>query len=71
MWPWWVWWWPVVTQQKRECAQAHSRVQLAASQFDEEQRKKQEVDREARHAARNVRMLMGAVLDRLGRKSDE
>lgn len=71
MWP-WMWMWPVMPHRSRaECDQAHDRVQAAATEFSKKQREKESVDKEARHAARNNRMLLAAVLDRLGRRNDE
>jgi hypothetical protein len=56
---------------KRECNHAHKRVSDAADHFDEKRKEKAKVDREARHAARNIRMLLTGVLQRLERRNDE
>lgn len=71
MWP-WLWWWSVMPPHKKdECSRAHKRVEAAATDFDEKRREKGTVDREARHAARNIRFLLAGVLERLERRNDE
>jgi len=55
----------------KACLGAHERVKVAAHELDERHKEKQEIDREARHKARNVRMLMEAVLARLERHNEK
>jgi hypothetical protein len=70
MWP-WLWCWPVMSPGPQgECRRAHERVEAAATEFAEKRREKETVDREARHAARNIRMLLTGVLERLERRHD-
>ena len=54
----------------RGCLNAHERVKVAAQELETQHREKEEIDREARHKARNVRMLMEAVLNRLERRNE-
>jgi hypothetical protein len=54
----------------KNCLSAHERVKAAAQELDNRHREKEEIDREARHKARNVRMLMEAVLTRLERRNE-
>jgi hypothetical protein len=72
MWPWlWLWWWPVMSHRpKADCNHAHKRVEAAVTEFAEKRKEKEDVDREARHAARNIRMLLTGVLERLERRDE-
>jgi len=54
----------------KDCSDAHERVRAAAQKLETQHREKEEIDREARHKARNVRMLMEAVLNRLERRNE-
>jgi hypothetical protein len=58
------------TGPKAECTHAHQRVEAAVTEFAEKRREKEGVDREARHAARNIRMLLMGVLERLERRDE-
>ena len=56
---------------QKSCSLEHERVKNAAKDLEELHREKEHIDREARHKARNVRMLMQAVLARLERRNDD
>jgi hypothetical protein len=52
---------------KGECAHAHDRVEIAAADLAKKQQEHSVGSREARHGTRNIRTILGALLDRLER----
>lgn len=69
--PWHPWWWVIMHHpSKQECTDAHQRIKTAAADLDQKQQELKESSREARHGARNIRMLLGAVLARLTRENE-
>jgi len=59
------WWWRMWLPPQKHCQRAHQNVQDAAKALEETHRKIQDDVPEARHSARNVRMLMQAFIQRM------
>jgi hypothetical protein len=77
MWP-WFWWLNIVPPPpkqppppppKEDCQSAHKCVQTAAEEFSQAHEESLKSARDARHSARNVRMVMHALADRLERSN--
>jgi hypothetical protein len=66
----WWWWYMPHGPSKQQCPQAHETVERAASNHEKSTEEVVASTREARHGAKNVRMLMGALARKLEKANE-
>jgi hypothetical protein len=72
MWPWWRWQWDwmwhmLPPAKKEECDKAHTSLDKATEVLVSTHQRFSEKAKEARHSARNIRMMLHELADRVGR----